>query len=89
MNKLDKLLIKYNISPNYRGYEYIKEIITQNKPVAFIKITELYKDIARKFSTTPGGVERAIRVANSKSNFTGATNKKFLAMLQVEYKGEN
>ena len=89
MNKLDKILFEHGIYPNYKGYEYIKDIIIQDKSIALTHITDTYKAKAEKFNTTAGAVDRAIRNLRIKSNFNRTTNKQFLAILQLEYKGEN
>lgn len=88
MNKADKLLIKSHIFPGYKGYEYIKWILLNEKDsISQIKITAVY-DIASKYFKTSGQIiERSIRTVIDKSNLKGKSNKIALALLQLEYMG--
>jgi two-component system response regulator (stage 0 sporulation protein A) len=57
---------KLGISANLSGYHYIREavdLIIDNFNYINAVTKELYPDIAKKFSTTPPRVERAIRHA--------------------------
>lgn len=87
MDKIDELLIRHEIYPNYSGYEYIKFLIQEDIKIGLIKITTRYKFIAPQFNTTPVAIERSIRSVLNKSDLKGLSNKKALALLQVEYKG--
>lgn len=58
--KLENILDKLNIRLNLSGYRYwitAVEIYSKNK----IRITELYKEIAKVHNTTAVRVERALR----------------------------
>ena len=88
MNKADKLLIKHNMLPGYKGYNYIKEILESNILNADMNITDIYGEIAKKYNTKGSRVERAIRHIFTKSDIC-KTNKISLSLLQIEYEGEN
>lgn len=87
MSKVDELLIKLHMFPGYKGYEYIKWILLNEKDnISLIKITVVY-DIASKYFKTSGEtIERSIRTIIDKSDLKGKSNKVALALLQLEYK---
>ena len=91
MNKLDEILLKHEIYPDYLGYEYIKYIVQDNIDIGIgqIRISPLYQFAAIRFDTSPASIERNIRSVLNKSQFKGLTNKRALAILQLEYRGEN
>ena len=62
--KVDNLMHDIGTPPYIKGYEYIKEavIMLVKQPHAKISV-ELYPDLAKKFNTTPGCLERSIRHA--------------------------
>lgn len=64
--KIHDVLLSIGIPPNLLGYSYLLygiELVLLN-PIYLHAITKgLYVDIAKKFSTTPICVERAIRTA--------------------------
>lgn len=64
--KISEIFISIGIPPHIKGYGYLREGIkmTIEKPYLINSVTkELYPSIAKKFSTTPSKVERAIRHA--------------------------
>ena len=64
--KISEIFISIGIPPHIKGYGYLREGIkmTIENPHVINSVTkELYPSIARKFSTTPSKVERAIRHA--------------------------
>ncbi len=64
--KISEIFISIGIPPHIKGYSYLREGIRLSieKPYFINGITkELYPTIAKKFSTTPSKVERAIRHA--------------------------
>ncbi len=64
--KISEIFISIGIPPHIKGYGYLREGIrlTVEKPQVINSVTkELYPSIAKKFSTTPSKVERAIRHA--------------------------
>lgn len=64
--KISEIFISIGIPPHIKGYAYLREGIkmTMEKPYVINSVTkELYPSIAKKFSTTPSKVERAIRHA--------------------------
>ena len=64
--KISEIFISIGIPPHIKGYGYLREGIklTIEKPYIINSVTkELYPSIAKKFSTTPSKVERAIRHA--------------------------
>ena len=64
--KISDIFISIGIPPHIKGYGYLREGIkmTIERPYIINSVTkELYPSIAKKFSTTPSKVERAIRHA--------------------------
>lgn len=64
--KISEIFISIGIPPHIKGYAYLREGIkmTIENPYIINSVTkELYPSIAKKFSTTPSKVERAIRHA--------------------------
>ena len=64
--KISDIFISIGIPPHIKGYGYLREGIkmTIEKPYVISYVTkELYPSIAKKFSTSPSKVERAIRHA--------------------------
>lgn len=64
--KISEIFISIGIPPHIKGYAYLREGIkmTMENPYVINSVTkELYPSIAKKFSTTPSKVERAIRHA--------------------------
>ena len=64
--KISEIFISIGIPPHIKGYGYLREGIkkTIDHPYIINSVTkELYPSIAKKFSTTPSKVERAIRHA--------------------------
>ncbi len=64
--KISEIFISIGIPPHIKGYGYLREGIkmTIEKPYMINSVTkELYPSIAKKFTTTPSKVERAIRHA--------------------------
>ncbi len=64
--QISEIFISIGIPPHIKGYGYLREGIklTIEKPYIINSVTkELYPSIAKKFSTTPSKVERAIRHA--------------------------
>ena len=64
--KISEIFISIGIPPHIKGYGYLREGIklTIDRPYIINSVTkELYPAIAKKFSTTPSKVERAIRHA--------------------------
>ena len=64
--KISEIFISIGIPPHIKGYGYLREGIkmTIERPYIINSVTkELYPSIAKKFSTTPSKVERAIRHA--------------------------
>lgn len=86
MNRIDEILFKHNIYPTNKGYRYIQHIVMNDLSIPRLHIMEVYKSIAEKFGTTASAVEHAIRTARIRSDFLRTTNKRFLAILQTEYR---
>lgn len=64
--KISEIFISIGIPPHIKGYGYLREGIklTIERPFVINSVTkELYPTIAKRFSTTPSKVERAIRHA--------------------------
>lgn len=64
--KISEIFISIGIPPHIKGYGYLREGIkmTIERPCIINSVTkELYPSIAKKFSTAPSKVERAIRHA--------------------------
>ena len=64
--KISEIFISIGIPPHIQGYGYLREGIKMTIATPYIinSVTkELYPSIAKKFSTTPSKVERAIRHA--------------------------
>lgn len=64
--KISEIFISIGIPPHIKGYGYLREGIKMmyERPGIISSVTkELYPSIAKKFSTTPSKVERAIRHA--------------------------
>ncbi|MBO5737388.1 MAG: sporulation transcription factor Spo0A [Clostridia bacterium] len=64
--KISEIFISIGIPPHIKGYGYLREGIkmTIERPYIINSVTkELYPSIAKRFSTTPSKVERAIRHA--------------------------
>ncbi len=64
--KISEIFMSIGIPPHIKGYGYLREGIkmTIEKPYIINSVTkELYPSIAKKFSTSPSKVERAIRHA--------------------------
>jgi two-component system, response regulator, stage 0 sporulation protein A len=62
--EITNLMHEVGIPPHMTGYQYIREAITQtvNNSKTFTSITKvLYPEVAKRFSSTPQKVERAIR----------------------------
>ena len=60
----EKHLLKMGISPSLHGFHYLNYALSIYEP--FQKMTDLNKKISDHFGSTPGGVERAMRLAISK-----------------------
>ena len=76
---VSQLLISLGISARLKGHHYIAEAIKMaaNDNAVLYGITKnLYPEIARKYSTTSAGVERAIRNAIEISWSKGSNDKK-------------
>lgn len=68
--ELNNVLIKLDITPNYRGYEYIVHAIRLifRKPERLQYVTkELYPVVAQQYCTDWRAVEHSIRIAVSRS----------------------
>ena len=64
--KISEIFIAIGIPPNIKGYSYMREGIKMmiERPYIINSVTkEPYPSIAKKFSTTPSKVERAVRHA--------------------------
>ncbi len=64
--KISEIFISIGIPPHIKGYAYLREGIKMmiERPYIINSVTkELYPAIARKFSTSPSKVERAVRHA--------------------------
>ena len=64
--KISEIFISIGIPPHIKGYGYLREGIkmTIERPYMINSVTkELYPSIAKRFSSTPSKVERAIRHA--------------------------
>lgn len=64
--KISEIFIAIGIPPHIKGYAYLREGIkmTMERPYVINSVTkELYPSIAKKFTSTPSKVERAIRHA--------------------------
>ena len=64
--KISEIFISIGIPPHIKGYAYLREGIKKTIECPYIinSVTkQLYPSIAKKFSTTPSKVERAIRHA--------------------------
>lgn len=65
-NDIANILNKLCITPNYNGYNYLKEafkIIVENNNPCMIVSKELYPEIAERLNVTKSGIERSIRTA--------------------------
>lgn len=68
--ELNNILIKLDITPNYRGYEYIVYAIRLifEKPERLQYVTkELYPGVAQQYRTDWRAVEHSIRISVSRS----------------------
>ena len=75
------ILNSLHISPGKRGYLYLVEAIKMcysdlENMTAITKI--VYPAIAKKYNTTPGGVERAMRTVIHESGSAHRTNMAFI-----------
>lgn len=64
--KISEIFISIGIPPHIKGYTYLRESIkmTVENPYIINSVTkQLYPGVAKKYSTTPSKVERAIRHA--------------------------
>ena len=64
--EIHDLLLKIGIPPHLRGYSYITyamELILLDPNNIYSICKGLYIDIAKRYGTTPAGVERSIRTA--------------------------
>ena len=59
--KIAIILKKAGVTPAKHGWKYITEAVKMAVEDADVPTMNIYFDIARKFNTTKGGVERAIR----------------------------
>lgn len=70
--KVSRLLLKCGVEPHLLGYDYLGEaieMVLEDKD-AIRQVTKIiYPRIARKYSTLPGRVERAIRHAVERAFF--------------------
>lgn len=69
-NKITEILAKLCITPNYNGYNYIRESIklaVAESDVIKCISKQIYPDVAKKLGTTVSGVERSIRTAIHRS----------------------
>ena len=65
-NIISKLLNSMSITASIKGYHFIREgviMVIENEGAIFSVTKGLYPDIAKKYNTTAGKVERAIRHA--------------------------
>ena len=68
--KIANILHQIGISPNLKGYRYLREEIkmtVENFSVIDSITKEIYPSVAQKFNTTPSRVERATRHAIEKA----------------------
>ena len=61
-----KTLLNLGISPNIKGYRYLREgfficVTSDNKNISFNK--DIYMRIAKEYNTTEASIERAVRHA--------------------------
>ncbi len=63
---ITRILHKLGVPPHYKGFSYLREAVLMCAATGYLSgalTKELYPTLARKFATTPGGVEAAIRNA--------------------------
>ena len=63
INNIDDLLINLSIAPSYKGYDYIRDIVTDWSTYKQIGISKAYANLAKKYYTNPASIERCIRHA--------------------------
>lgn len=87
--RISQMLHEYEIKPSIRGYRYLREaikLVYENEGYLNAITNELYPNIAEKYETEWGRVERAIRYAIETAWFhnpfspSKPTNSEFIAM---------
>ena len=61
-----RILHRLGVPPHYKGFSYLREAVMMCASTGYLSgalTKELYPALAHKYSTTPGGVEAAIRNA--------------------------
>ena len=78
--ELREFLKNVNIKPHNPGYYYIIQAVRllKDKRLPLVKITEIYKEVAKGYKIRPQSVERAIRHAREKGQYALATNSELL-----------
>lgn len=78
-----RLLHEMGIPPHFKGYRYLREavlmVLRDDDILGGALTTKLYPSLARKYGTTPGGVEAAIR--NSVVASWESGNREFIARI--------
>jgi hypothetical protein len=84
MKKSEKYLVKNGYEISYIGFEYLTYILDKYKNIRTEKITDIYREVAKKYNATYAGVERNIRYLLSKKD--QKCNKKIIAKLIGGYR---
>jgi hypothetical protein len=70
-NQIKATLRDLGIRPNLNGFEYLTDAITIIADDPNVKVTALYANLAKRYDTTPAGIERCMRHAIHKGMETG------------------
>lgn len=76
--RCEEILLKLGITPDLSGFNYIADAVEMINKNQEIKITLMYREIARKYDKRDANIERAIRHAISGVNPNGEAYKKYI-----------
>ena len=86
-DRLHRLLRARGLNRTYSGYKYLLcalRLLREDPGRLELVTKRLYPDVAKEFSVTPGGVDKALRTAVRRAAGEGVSVKDFLAGLQRE-----
>ena len=85
-NKIQKVLLELGITPNLKGFNYIRRMveIVKSDELNEKSVFGIYQEIAEEYKTTALCVERSIRHAISKADKESDVWKKYVGLKDVK-----
>lgn len=90
--QVDKLLIKYGVNRDLKGYQYMKDIVLLGyaKKYSYPKLVDYFEEIANKYNIKPFSIQRQLRYAVTLQNIYNekVTPEEILRRANMEIKSE-